>query len=188
MVLVCPSGPFWTAQLAVVGLHSAPAAASGSQKLSVGLPAFKWTCPMLERVPTQGLHLSTLWKGELGYILQLNACVFGPGGKAGPRCKQPIPRHCRDALSPHGCQEYPTWNHPFPSHCWGTIKSRALVLCWWVFQTMDGIKGNSGEHVSPCKVLGDCMRLWIMKRGAMPSHASLCQAAHQTIAKPQTWL
>lgn len=162
MVLVCPSGPgvlFWTAQLAGVGLHTAPAAAGGSQKFSVGLPAFKWPGPMLERVPTCGLHLSALWKGELRCILQLDACVFDPGEEAGPTCKQPIPRHCRDALSPHGHQQHPTRNHSFPSNCWGTIKPSALVLGWGGFQTVDGIKADSGEHVSPCRVLGDCMRL-----------------------------
>lgn len=49
------------------------------------------------------------------------------------------------------------------------IKSRAPVLCWWVVQAVDGIKRDSGERISLCRVVGGSMRLRILKRGVMPS-------------------
>lgn len=64
-----------------------------------------------------------------------------------------------------------------PQQLLGKIKSRAVVLRWWVVQAVDGVKAESVEHVSLCKVLAGSMRLQILKRGAMPSHDPLYQVA-----------
>ena len=95
----------------------APAAQRGSCLPSNGLARCWRGCSHV------GFTLARLGKGNSAG-LRLNACLSGPGGETGPRRKQPLSRHCRDALSSHEHQQdhraQPGTTHS-PVNCWALL-------------------------------------------------------------------